>query len=160
MLRIRILLAGKVRERYLQSGIAEYLKRLGPYARVELVQLPDEPVPERASAADLARARKREGERLLKALGPAEYLVALDLRGEQLTSEGLSEWLAQRALRGDSSLAFAIGGSTGLAPEVLRRAQFRLSLGAMTFPHQMVPLLLLEQLYRGFKIAAGEPYHK
>lgn len=159
-MRIRILIAGKVRERYLQEGAAEYLKRLRPYARVEMVQLQDEPVPEGASPGELARVREREGERLLRALGDHEYLVALDIRGRQLSSEEFSRWLQERALRGESSLAFAIGGTTGLAPAVLERARLRLSLGPMTFPHQMVPLLLLEQIYRGFKIAAGEPYHR
>jgi len=158
--RIRILIAGKVRERYLQEGAGEYLKRLRPYARVEMVELQDEPLPEGASPGELARVREREGERLLRALKEDEYLVALDIRGRQFSSEEFSLWLQERALRGESSLAFAIGGTTGLAPAVLERARLRLSLGLMTFPHQMVPLLLLEQIYRGFKIAAGEPYHR
>ncbi|MFO7173557.1 MAG: 23S rRNA (pseudouridine(1915)-N(3))-methyltransferase RlmH [Bacillota bacterium] len=159
-MRIRILIAGKVRERYLQEGAGEYLKRLRPYARVEMVELQDEPLPEGASPGELARVREREGERLLRALKEDEYLVALDIRGRQFSSEEFSLWLQERALRGESSLAFAIGGTTGLAPAVLERARLRLSLGLMTFPHQMVPLLLLEQIYRGFKIAAGEPYHR
>lgn len=159
-MRIKILLAGRVRERYLQEGMAEYLKRLGPYARVELVQLPDEPVPERAAAAELAGARQREGERILKALDDGAYLVALDLQGRQLSSEEFAAFLRERAVRGEPNLAFAIGGSTGLAPAVLERARLRLCLGRMTFPHVLVPLLLLEQLYRGFRINAGEPYHK
>ncbi len=159
-MRVKILLAGKIRERYLHDGMAEYLKRLGPYARVEVLQMQDEPVPERASAADLAAARDREGERLLKAVDDSAYLVALDLQGHQLSSEDFSAFVQERGLRGESNLAFAIGGSTGLSPAVLNRARFKLCLGRMTFPHQLVPLLLLEQIYRGFKIAAGEPYHK
>lgn len=139
-MRIRILLAGRVRERYLQAGMAEYLKRLGPHARVEVQQLPDGAL---ASAID-----------------PAAYLIALDLRGQPLSSEEFAAFIQERGLRGDSHLVFAIGGSTGLAPAVLARARFRLSLGPMTFPHQLVPLLLLEQIYRAFQIAAGMPYHK
>lgn len=157
-MRIKVLLVGKVREKYLRDGINEYLKRLGPYAKVELVQLADEPMPEKATAAEEEQGRGREGARLLKAA--AGYLVALDLRGEQYSSEQFAAFLAERALRGQSRLSFLIGGSTGLAPEVTRQAGHLLSLGAMTLPHQMVPLVLLEQLYRSFKINAGEPYHK
>lgn len=160
MLRIKILLVGKVREKYLQQGQQEYLKRLGPYARVELIQLPDEPIPDRASPAQEEQVREREAERVLRALDPGQYVIALDVQGTAMSSEAFSAFLAERALRGQSSLAFVIGGSTGLAPAVLQRADYRLSLGPMTYLHQMVPLLLLEQLYRGFKIAAGDPYHK
>lgn len=160
MMRIKILLVGKVKERYLTLGQQEYLKRLGPYARVELVQLADEPMPDRASPAEAEQLREKEAQRILKALDPGQYVIALDLRGAAMGSEAFSAFLQERALRGQSSLAFVIGGSTGLGPSVLERADFRLSLGPMTFLHQMVPLLLLEQIYRGFKIAAGEPYHR
>lgn len=160
VVRIKIIMVGKIKEKYLTMGIAEYLKRLSPYAKVEVISLADEPIPDGASPAEERQVKAREGERLLKALDPGQYVVALDGRGEQLSSEGLARFLADRALRGDSNLAFVIGGSLGLAPEVLDRADFLLSLGKMTFLHQMVPLILLEQVYRGYKINRGEPYHK
>ncbi len=157
---IRVLLTGKVRERYLADGVAEYLKRLGPYARVELVELQDEPVPETSSEKQLEAARHVEAERVLRHLKEGEYVIALDIRGREMSSEDLSKWIQERGLSGDPNLAFVIGGTTGLAPEVLSRARLRLSMGPMTFPHQFMPLLLAEQLYRAFRIAAGEPYHR
>lgn len=157
-MRFKILLTGKLRERYLKQGADEYLKRLGPYAKVELVQVPDEPLPDKASPAEEEQARGREGARLLKAADG--YLMALDARGDQMSSEQFAAFLQERALRGQSSITFVIGGATGLAPDVTRQADTLFSLGRMTFLHQMVPLILLEQIYRGFKINAGEPYHK
>ncbi|MGE5579479.1 MAG: 23S rRNA (pseudouridine(1915)-N(3))-methyltransferase RlmH [Bacillota bacterium] len=159
-MRIRIILVGKVRERYLRDGFAEYLKRLGPYAHVELVELQDEPVPETASQKQLAAVRQVEAERVLRALRENEYMVALDIRGTEMSSEDLSRWLQERALAGDPNLVFVIGGTTGLAPEILARARLRMSMGPMTFPHQFMPMLLAEQLYRAFRIGKGEPYHR
>lgn len=159
-MRIRIIIVGKVRERYLRDGVAEYLKRLGPYAHVELVELQDEPVPETSSDKQLAAARQVEAERILRTLRDSEYLVALDIRGTGMSSEDLSKWIQERAVSRDSNLAFVIGGTTGLAPEVLSRARLRLSMGPMTFPHQFMPMLVAEQLYRAFRIGRGEPYHR
>jgi 23S rRNA (pseudouridine1915-N3)-methyltransferase len=159
-LRIKIVMVGKVKEKYLTQALQEYLKRLGPYAKVEIVSLPDEPIPEGASPAQEEQVKAREGERILRALDPGQYVIAMEIRGSTLSSEELAAFLAERALRGQSSLAFVIGGSLGLAPEVLARTDFKISLGRMTFLHQMVPMLLLEQVYRGFKINRGEPYHK
>lgn len=160
MLRIRLVTVGKVKERYLQDGIQEYLKRLGPYARVELVTLPDEPIPENASPAQEEQVKQREGERILRTLDAGQHVVVLDGRGRNLSSEELAEFLSERALRGEPNLAFVIGGSLGLDDAVLQRADTKLSLGRMTFLHQMVPMILLEQIYRGFKINRGEKYHK
>jgi 23S rRNA (pseudouridine1915-N3)-methyltransferase len=159
-LRIRIVMVGKVKEKYLTQGMQEYLKRLGPYARIEIVSLPDEPIPDGASAAQEEQVKAREGERLLKVLDPGQYVVAMEIRGQTLSSEELAAFLEERALRGQPNVAFVIGGSLGLAPEVLQRADLKISLGRMTFLHQMMPLILLEQIYRGFKINRGEPYHK
>ncbi len=159
-MRIRIILVGKLRERYLCEGVCEYLKRLRPYVSIKLVELQDEPVPEAFSEKQLASARQAEAERILRTITDNEYVVALDIRGTQMSSEELSRWVQERALYGDSSLAFVIGGTTGLAPEILSRAQLRLSMGPMTFPHQFMPMLIAEQLYRAFKIARGEPYHR
>jgi 23S rRNA (pseudouridine1915-N3)-methyltransferase len=159
-LRIRIILVGKVKEKYLLAGMDEYLKRLGPYTKVDVIYLADEPTPDGASPAQELQVKAKEGERILAQIDPGQYVVALDLRGETLSSEELAAFLAERALRGQPNLAFVIGGSLGLAPQVLKRADYKLSLGRMTFVHQMVPLLILEQIYRGFKINRGEPYHK
>lgn len=159
-MRIKVVMVGKIKEKYLQAGLQEYLKRLGPYAKVEMISLADEPTPDGASPAQEAQIKGREGERILAQLEPGQYVVALDLRGQTLSSEELAAFLEERALRGQSNLAFVIGGSLGLASEVLQRADAKLSLGRMTFLHQMVPLILLEQVYRGYKINRGEPYHK
>lgn len=160
MLHIRIIIAGKVRERYLREGVAEYLKRLSSHAKIDMIEVQDEPVPERASDKDLASARDVEAERILRAVRDVDYLVAMDILGKQASSEDLSKWLQERTLAGDSSLAFAIGGTTGLSDVVLSKARLRLSMGPMTFPHQFMPLLLLEQIYRAVKIGEGEPYHR
>lgn len=159
-MRIKIIGAGKIREKYLREGMDEYLKRLQPFARVEVLAVPDEPIPEGSTPAQEDAVKGREGQRLLKALAPGDYVVALDLRGEAWSSEDLAGFLAERGLAGESSLAFLIGGSLGLSREVLSSAHRRLSLGPMTFPHQMVPLILLEQIYRAFKILRGSKYHK
>lgn len=160
ILHIKIVIAGKVRDRYLRDGAAEYLKRLSPHAKVDLAEVQDEPVPERASDKDLASAREVEAERILRIVRDGDYLVAMDIRGKQMSSEDLSKWLQERSLAGDSSLVFAIGGTTGLSDVVLSKAKLRLSMGPMTFPHQFMPLLLLEQVYRAVKIGEGEPYHR
>ncbi|HYG59936.1 MAG TPA: 23S rRNA (pseudouridine(1915)-N(3))-methyltransferase RlmH [Symbiobacteriaceae bacterium] len=159
-MRIKVILVGKVKEKYLTAGIAEYLKRLGPYARVEFAQVADEPIPEGAAPAQEQQVKAREGERILAQIDAGQYVIAMDLRGQVLSSEELAGFLAERALRGQPNLAFVIGGSLGLSAQVMQRADFTLSLGKMTFLHQMVPLILLEQVYRGFKINRGEPYHK
>lgn len=159
-MRIRIVMVGKIKEKYLQAGMQEYLKRLGPYAKVEVVQVADEPTPDGAPPAIEEQVKAREAERILKALDSSAFVVAMDGRGQTLSSEELAGFLEERALRGQSNLALVIGGSLGLGAEVLARADYKLSLGRMTFLHQMVPLILLEQVYRAFKINRGEPYHK
>jgi 23S rRNA (pseudouridine1915-N3)-methyltransferase len=127
---------------------------------VELVELEDEPVPETLSEKQLALARQVEAERILRTLRENEYVVVLDIQGTQMSSEDLSRWIQERALSGDSNLALVIGGTTGLAPEIISRARLRLSMGPMTFPHQFMPMLVAEQLYRAFRIGRGEPYHR
>ncbi len=156
---IRVVGAGRIKEPWLAAGAQEYRKRLRPHAAVELVAVQDEPLPPRGDAAERA-IRRREGERILRHVPPGWRLVALDVGGKMLSSEELAGWLAGEALRGHGDFAFAIGGTLGLDEEVLGRADLQLSLSRLTFPHQMVPLLLLEQLYRACKINAGEPYHR
>ena len=159
MLRITIVAVGKIKERYLTDGIAEYSKRLTPFCRLEIVEVAEEKMADNPSAADKARALAREGERLLRAVRPGSHLTVLDLRGRQMASEELAAQLDALAVAGTSDLTFVIGGAFGLAPAVTAAAQDRLSFSPMTFTHQMIRLLLVEQLYRAFKISRGEPYH-
>jgi len=157
---ITIASVGKLKEKYLVNGIDEYVKRLGPYAKVQLVEVPDEKAPESMSPAEEQQVRAKEGERLLVKLAPDAYVVALAIDGEMWTSEQLAGSLDKLATYGRSQVAFVIGGSLGLSSEVLRRADAKLSFGRMTLPHQLMRLVLVEQVYRAFKINRGEPYHK
>ncbi|MEC0244558.1 23S rRNA (pseudouridine(1915)-N(3))-methyltransferase RlmH [Paenibacillus chitinolyticus] len=157
---ITIASVGKLKEKYLVNGIDEYVKRLGPYAKVQLVEVPDEKAPESMSPAEEQQVRAKEGERLLAKLAPDAYVVALAIDGEMWSSEQLAGSLDKLATYGRSQVAFVIGGSLGLSSEVLRRADAKLSFGRMTLPHQLMRLVLVEQVYRAFKINRGEPYHK
>ncbi|GKS14523.1 ribosomal RNA large subunit methyltransferase H [Paenibacillus chitinolyticus] len=157
---VTIASVGKLKEKYLVNGIDEYVKRLGPYAKVQLVEVPDEKAPESMSPAEEQQVRAKEGERLLAKLAPDAYVVALAIDGEMWTSEQLAGSLDKLATYGRSQVAFVIGGSLGLSSEVLRRADAKLSFGRMTLPHQLMRLVLVEQVYRAFKINRGEPYHK
>ncbi|OBR66635.1 23S rRNA (pseudouridine(1915)-N(3))-methyltransferase RlmH [Paenibacillus oryzae] len=157
---IQIAAVGKLKEKYLVQGIAEYAKRLGPYVKLTLTEVPDEKAPETMSPAEEAQVREREGERLLAQLKPDAHVVALAIGGELWSSEDLAGQLDKLATYGRSHVAFVIGGSTGLSPAVLQRAQQKLSFGRMTLPHQLMRLVLVEQIYRAVKINRGEPYHK
>lgn len=157
---IQIAAVGKLKEKYLVLGIAEYSKRLGPYVKLTLTEVPDEKAPETMSPAEEAQVREREGERLLAQIKPDAHVVALAIDGELWSSEDLADQLDKLATYGRSHVAFVIGGSTGLAPAVLARAQQKLSFGRMTLPHQLMRLVLVEQIYRAVKINRGEPYHK
>lgn len=159
-MRLRIIAAGKVREKYLALGIEEYRKRLAGVAQVEVVEVPDEPLPEPWSDSLAERARAVEGERIRKQIKPGSFVIALEIRGQELSSEELASLLAKQALNGYSDFTFIIGGASGLAQSVLQGADFRLSFGPMTFPHQLMRLMLVEQLYRAVKINRGEPYHR
>ncbi|UKS25978.1 23S rRNA (pseudouridine(1915)-N(3))-methyltransferase RlmH [Paenibacillus sp. HWE-109] len=157
---IQILTVGKLKERYLVDGIAEYVKRLGPYAKVQMIEVPDEKAPENMSPAEEQQVRVKEGERLLAKLAADVYVVALAIDGEMWSSEQLAGSLDKLATYGRSQVAFVIGGSLGLSGELLRRADMRLSFGRMTLPHQLMRLVLVEQIYRAMRINRGEPYHK
>jgi 23S rRNA (pseudouridine1915-N3)-methyltransferase len=159
-LHIQLLAVGKLKERYLADGIAEYIKRLGPYAKVQMVEVPDERAPETMSPAEEQQVKVKEGERLLAQLRSDTFVVALALDGQTLSSEQLAQQLDQLATYGRSQVAFVIGGSLGLSSEVLARADMRLSFGRMTLPHQLMRLVLVEQIYHACKINRGEPYHK
>jgi len=159
-MQIQVVCVGRLKEKYWTMAIDEYAKRLGPYARLDIRELPDEKTPDTMSAAEEEQVKAREGERILAALKQDAHVIALAIDGETWTSEQLAAVLDRQAVYGGGSVAFVIGGSLGLSPAVLARADKRLSFGRMTYPHQLMRVLLLEQVYRAFKINRGEPYHK
>lgn len=160
MERITIACVGRVKEKYLRDAIAEYAKRLGRYCRFEFREVTDEPTREGASAREEEMVKRTEGSRLLAAIPSDAYVIALDLRGKMMDSVAFAEKLGALASSGQSRIVFVIGGSLGLSGEVLSRADFRLSFSPMTFPHQLMRLILAEQIYRAFRILRNEPYHK
>lgn len=158
-MKIRIVAVGKLKEKYLREGVAEYEKRLAPFASVELLETREEYMAENPSEAQRQQTLAKEGERLLRLVPERSFLIVLDVRGKLLSSEALAKELASLALQGQSDLTFLIGGAFGLSPAVRDRADLRISFSPMTFTHQMVRLLLYEQIYRAFKINRGEKYH-
>lgn len=160
MLRIKILAVGKIREKYLKEGIQEYAKRLVGSIRLEIIEVEDEPCPDRASTAEQEMIRQKEGEKLLKAISTQEVVILLDLHGKELSSPDLAKLMEEQALSGKSYITFVIGGSLGITDEVRKRSNFRWSFSQLTFPHQLIRLMLIEQIYRACKINMGEPYHK
>ncbi len=154
-----ILCVGRLKEAYWRDACGEYLKRLSRYGKPELVEVDDLPEPEHASDVDRQKIMQKEGEALLKRIRPGDYVVALCIDAPQLTSEGLADLLKDRDLQGGRTV-FVIGGSLGLSPQVIARADRKLSMSKLTFPHQLARVMLLEQLYRARKILAGERYHK
>lgn len=157
---IRILTVGKIKEKYLNDGISEYAKRLSRYCKLTFCQVADEKTPDKASDALNRQIKEVEGERLLKHVREQDYVIALALDGKMLDSVELSDKMAQLGVNGVSSIAFVIGGSLGLSDAVLKRADYKLSFSKMTFPHQLMQMILLEQIYRGYRIMNNEPYHK
>lgn len=157
---IQIISVGKLKEKYLKLGIDEYTKRLGSYAKIDLVEVPDEKAPENLSDADMEIVKKKEAERILAKIGADTYVIALAIDGKMKSSEQLASDLESLMTYGKSKIAFVIGGSLGLHEEVMKRADEKLSFGKMTLPHQLMKLVLVEQIYRAFRIIKGEPYHK
>ncbi len=157
---IRILSVGKIKEKYLKDGIQEYTKRLGRYCNVRFIQVADEKTPDHASEALNRQIKETEGERLLKNIREQDYVVALALDGKMLDSVELSKFMENLGIQGKSTIDFVIGGSLGLSDRVLARADYKLCFSKMTFPHQLMQMILLEQIYRGFRIMNNEPYHK
>jgi len=160
MLQAKVVAVGKVKEKFLQEGIREYSKRLSSYLRLDIVEVTDEPCPEKLSEAEEDRVREKEGERILKALNSQDYVVLLDLKGKELTSPELANFIDDLALYGRSNIAWVIGGSLGVADSVRERSDFCWSFSKLTFPHLLMRVMLLEQIYRAMKISKGEPYHK
>ncbi len=159
-MKITVIGVGRLKEKYWQAAIDEYSKRLSKYVKLDIIEVPDEKAPENLSAAEEEIVKKNEGERILKNIKDGAYVIALAINGKMLDSEELSEFLNERMVRGAGHIVFVIGGSLGLSPEVLDRADYKLSFSKMTFPHQMMRVILLEQFYRAVKIMKNEPYHK
>lgn len=157
---ISIVTVGKLKEKYLKMGIDEYLKRLNAYAKVEVIEVADEKAPEELSESEMLQVKQKEGDRILAKISQDTYVIALAINGKMQSSEELAETLDKLATYGKSKIAFIIGGSLGLSEEVLKRANEQLSFSKMTFPHQLMKLILVEQIYRAYRINRGEPYHK
>lgn len=157
---ITILCVGQIKEKYFRDAIAEYQKRLSRYCKLQIIEVADEKTKENASEAENDLIRKKEGERLLKHIKDSDYCITLEIDGKMLTSEGLSKEIDRLGLAGKSSLVFVIGGSIGLDTAVIKRSDYALSFSKMTFPHQLMRVILLEQIYRSYRIMRGEPYHK
>ena len=157
---ISIITVGKLKEKYLRQGIEEYLKRLSAYAKVEVVEVADEKAPEELSELEMLQVKQKEGERILAKISQDTYVIALAIQGKLRSSEELADTLDKLATYGKSKIAFVIGGSLGLSDEVIKRSNEQLSFSRMTFPHQLMRLILVEQIYRAFRINRNEPYHK
>ena len=159
-MKITVLCVGKIKEKYFTLGIDEYAKRLSRYCKLEIIEVPDEKTPDNASENEELQIKAKEGDKILRYIKDNAYVIALAIEGKMLTSEELSEKMEQLGINGDSNVVFVIGGSLGLDKRILDRADYKLSFSKMTFPHQMMRMVLLEQVYRGYRIMKGEPYHK
>jgi 23S rRNA (pseudouridine1915-N3)-methyltransferase len=159
-MKITIVCVGKIKEKFYNSAIAEYTKRLSRYCNLSITEVPDEKTKEQASEAEIALVKNREGERILKSIRDDGYVIALAIEGKMLDSEELSRKIGKLGIDGTSHIYFVIGGSLGLSDAVLKRADFSLSFSRMTFPHQLMRVILLEQIYRAYRILNREPYHK
>lgn len=159
-MKITIVTVGKIKEKYLKDAIAEYSKRLSKYCKLEIIEVADEKTPDNASAVVEEQIRAKEAERILKYVKEDAYVITLEIQGKQLTSEELADKIEKLGVQGTSHIMLIIGGSIGLGEEVLKRSDFALSFSKMTFPHQLMRVILLEQIYRSYRIISGEPYHK
>lgn len=160
MLRINIIAVGRLKEKYLLDGVAEYLKRMHPYARVTITEVADEKEPPSFSSAALSLVVRKEGEKILKNISTDSFVIALAVDGQRMASETFANKISSLMTSGCSSIAFIIGGSNGLSDEVYARSDMRLSFSDFTLPHQLMRLVLVEQVYRACKIISGETYHK
>lgn len=159
-MKITIAAVGKLKEKYLKQGIQEYTKRLGAYANIEIIEVADEKAPENMSKAEQEAVKRKEGERILSKIPQDAYVISLEIKGDMVTSEKFAEKIEQLMIHGKSKIFFVIGGSLGLSKKVMERSNYALSFSKMTLPHQLMRLVLVEQIYRGFRIMKGEPYHK
>ena len=159
-MRINIVCVGKIKEKYLKLGIDEFKKRLSKYCKLEIIELEDEKAPENLSDKEMLMIKEKEGKKILSKIKDNSYVIALAIDGKNLSSEELAETINKLGVRGISNITFVIGGSLGLSDEVLSRADYKLSFSKMTFPQLLMRLILLEQVYRAYRINNGEPYHK
>lgn len=159
-MKITLITVGKIKEKYLEDAIAEYSKRLSRYCKLEIVQVADEKTPDRAGEVMEEQIKDKEGEKILSHVKDGAYVIALAIDGRMVSSEELAELIDGLGVRGESHIQFVIGGSLGLSKKVLGRADYKLSFSKMTFPHQLMRVILLEQIYRSYRIINGEPYHK
>ena len=159
-MKIKIVTVGKLKEKYLKDGIAEYSKRLSRFANLEMIELADEKTPDRASDSENQKILELEGTRIISKIGDRDFVIVLAIEGKTLSSEEFSKQLEQAPINGFSTLTFVIGGSLGLSPQVKKRANLSISFGRLTLPHQLMRLVLVEQIYRAFTIQQGSPYHK
>ncbi len=157
---IRLITVGKIKEKYTQEGIKEYSKRLSRYCSLEIIEIDDEKAPENLSEKEMDLVKQKEGERILAKIPQNSFVIALVIEGKQLSSEELAEKIDNLMIDGISDISFIIGGSLGLSNEVTSRSNFKLSFSKMTFPHQLMRMILLEQIYRAWRIIKNEPYHK
>lgn len=159
-MRITVVCVGRLKEKFYRDAVEEYAKRLGKYCKLEIKEVADEKTPDGASALQEDKILEKEAARILDKLREDAYVCTLEIGGKKLSSEGLAEWTQQLTVRGTSHIVFVIGGSLGLHSSVRNRADFSLSFSDMTFPHQLMRVILCEQIYRAFRIMNGEPYHK
>ena len=159
-MKILLITVGKIKEKYLKDAIAEYMKRLSRYCRLEIIEVADEKIPEHAGKEKEEAVRAKEAERISRHIKEDAFVITLEIEGKQLSSEELAERIEGLGIQGESSVVFIIGGSLGLDGKIRKRSDFALSFSRMTFPHQLMRVILLEQIYRSFRIARGEPYHK
>ena len=160
VMNIKVICIGKLKEKYWVDAIAEYSKRLTSYCNLEIVELKESRLRQNAGSAEEEEVKVNEGREILEKIAASDYVITLEIKGKRLSSEQLAEKIADLALCGRADVDFIIGGSLGLSADVSRRADFKLSFSDMTFPHQMMRVILLEQIYRAFKIQRGEQYHK
>lgn len=159
-MKITILTVGKIKEQYLKDAVLEYSKRMNRYCRLEILEVADEKVPDNAGIAAEETIRDKEAQRILKHIRDDMFVITLEIQGNMLTSQELAQKIGNLGLTGSSNIAFVIGGSIGLGEGVRKRSDYALSFSKMTFPHQLMRVVLLEQIYRSFKILRGETYHK
>lgn len=159
-MKITIISVGKIKEKYFVNAIKEYIKRLGRYSDIKEIEVSDEKCPENLSEKDIKIVKDKEGNKILSKITEQMYVITLEIDGKNLSSEELSKKIENLMITGKSHIAFVIGGSLGLSNNVLKRSNFKLSFSKMTFPHQLMKVILLEQIYRSFRIMKGEPYHK
>ena len=159
-MKIKVVTVGKLKEKYLKDGIAEYSKRISRFAKLEMIELADEKTPDKASESENQKILEIEGQRILSKVGDRDFVIVLAIEGKTFSSEEFSKQLEEASIKGFSTLTFIIGGSLGLSSSVKNRANLSVSFGRLTLPHQLMRLVLIEQIYRAFTIQQGSPYHK